>query len=44
MIDEQTQELVLQYVLGELDPSQMEAVRTRIEADTELKTFAIEME
>jgi anti-sigma-K factor RskA len=44
MIDEQTQELVLQYLLGELDPSQMETVRTRIEADTELKNLALEME
>jgi anti-sigma-K factor RskA len=44
MIDEQTQELVLQYLLGELDPSQMETVRTRIEADTELKNFALKVE
>src|SRR5262245_57386188 len=44
MIDEQTQELVLQYLLGELEPSQMDAVRTRIEADPELKNFVIEME
>jgi anti-sigma-K factor RskA len=44
MIDEQTQELVLQYLLGELGPSQMEAVRTQIESDAELKTFVNEME
>jgi len=44
MIDEQTQELVLQYLLGELEPSQMDAVRTRIEADAELKDFVIQME
>jgi anti-sigma-K factor RskA len=44
MIDEQTQDLVLQYLLGELDASQMESVRTQIESDTELRNFAIEME
>jgi anti-sigma-K factor RskA len=44
MIDEQTQELVLQYLLGELEPSRMEAVRTQIESDAELKTFVNEME
>jgi anti-sigma-K factor RskA len=44
MIDEQTQELVLQYLLGELEPSRMEAVRTQIETDAELKTFVNEME
>src|SRR6516165_3266635 len=44
MIDEQTQELVLQYLLGELEPSQMEAVRTQIESDAELQTFVTEME
>jgi anti-sigma-K factor RskA len=44
MIDEQTQELVFQYLLGELPPPQTEALRTRIEADAELKTFVIEME
>jgi anti-sigma-K factor RskA len=44
MIDEQTQDLVLQYLLGELEPSQTEAVRTRIESDAELKNFVIEME
>jgi anti-sigma-K factor RskA len=44
MIDEQTQELVLQYLLGELEPSQMEAVRARIESDAELKNFLIEMQ
>jgi len=44
MIDEQTQDLVLQYLLGELDASQMESVRAQIESDTELRNFANEME
>jgi anti-sigma-K factor RskA len=44
MIDEQTQELVLQYMLGELDASMMEEVRGRIESTAELKNFATEME
>jgi anti-sigma-K factor RskA len=44
MIDEQTQDLVLQYLLGELDASQMESVRTQIQSDPELRNFAIEME
>jgi anti-sigma-K factor RskA len=44
MIDEQTQDLVLQYLLGELDASMVEEVRARIESDAELKNFAIEME
>ena len=44
MIDEQTQDLVLQYLLGELDASQMESVRAQIESDAELRNFAIEME
>jgi anti-sigma-K factor RskA len=44
MIDEQTQELVLQYVLGELDSSQVEQVRAQIESNEELKKFAFEME
>jgi anti-sigma-K factor RskA len=44
MIDEQTQDLVLQYLLGELNPSQTETVRSRISADPELKNFAAEME
>ena len=44
MIDEQTQDLVLQYLLGELDASQMENVRAQIESDPELRTFANEME
>jgi anti-sigma-K factor RskA len=44
MIDEQTQDLVLQYLLGELDASQVETVRAQIESNTELKQFALEME
>src|SRR6516225_6347742 len=44
MIDEQTQDLVLQYLLGELDASQTERVRAQIESDQELRNFAIEME
>jgi anti-sigma-K factor RskA len=44
MIDEQTQDLVLQYLLGELDAPQMENVRAQIESDPELRTFANEME
>jgi anti-sigma-K factor RskA len=44
MIDEQTQDLVLQYLLGELDASKMDSVRARIEADPELRNFAVEME
>jgi len=44
MIDEQTQDLVLRYLLGELDASQMENVRAQIESDPELRTFANEME
>jgi anti-sigma-K factor RskA len=44
MIDEQTQDLVLQYLLGELDASRGEQVRAQIESDAELKKFAFEME
>jgi len=44
MIDEQTQDLVLQYLLGELDASQRERVRAQIESDPDLRNFAIEME
>jgi anti-sigma-K factor RskA len=44
MIDEQTQELVLQYLLGELDASMAEEVRGRIQSTAELKNFAAEME
>jgi anti-sigma-K factor RskA len=44
MIDEQTQDLVLQYLLRELEASQMESVRARIEADPELGNFVTAME
>lgn len=44
MIDEQTQDLVLQYLLGELDASQMDRVSAQIESNPELRNFAIEME
>jgi anti-sigma-K factor RskA len=44
MIDEQRQDLVLQYLLGELDSSQMETIRAQLESDPELKTFALQME
>jgi anti-sigma-K factor RskA len=44
MIDEQTQDLVMQYVLGELDSSKAGQVRTQIESNDELKKFVFEME
>jgi anti-sigma-K factor RskA len=44
MIDEQTQDLVTQYVLGELDSAKAEQLRTQIESNDELKKFVFEME
>ena len=44
MIDEQQQDLVLQYLLGELDASQMEQVRAQIDSNPELRNFVTEME
>jgi anti-sigma-K factor RskA len=44
MIDEQTQDLVLQYLLGQLEPTAVAQIRAQIESNAELKKFASEME
>jgi anti-sigma-K factor RskA len=43
MIDEPTQELVIQYLLGELGSSQALEIRARLEIEQELRRFADEI-
>jgi anti-sigma-K factor RskA len=44
MIDESKQDLLVQYLLGELDPTMAETVRAELAHDAELRDFAREME
>jgi anti-sigma-K factor RskA len=43
MIDEPTQELVIQYLLEELDSSRAVEIRTRLDVDQELRQFSDEI-
>jgi anti-sigma-K factor RskA len=44
MIDESKQDLLVQYLLGELDPTTADTVRAELAEDAELRDFAREME
>jgi anti-sigma-K factor RskA len=44
MIDESKQDLLVQYLLGELDSTTADKVRAEIAIDVELRDFALEME
>ena len=44
MIDELKQDLLVQYLLNELDSSTAEKIRAELEADAELREFVREME
>src|SRR3982074_57780 len=44
MIDDQTQDLVIQYLLGELDSVQMREFRSRLDGDQELGKLAEELQ
>src|SRR5436309_9931637 len=44
MIDESKQELLVQYLLNEVDPSTADKIRSELEADVELRDFVREAE
>jgi anti-sigma-K factor RskA len=44
MIDESKQDLLVQYLLGELDPATSDTIRAELARDAELRDFAREME